>query len=356
MPRALVLATAGLKPNQLDDRENLIFPRVDYLDLKRFIDVEVINYDVYDRTKLGRFFRNLETQVRSDIYLTLLGLDSLKKHSLVFTMSERAGIPLAGFKKFLPHQKHLFTMFQSWSKRQENVISNFKLFQEMDTVAVHCQSMKKHLASLGFSPEKIVTLPYSVDEDFFASRKDVDQEKNLIVSVGEPRSRNYPLLFGAVEDLPVRLVAAASGWWYAREKERNVNGYIPPNVEIVKHLLPASLRTLYARSSFVVLPVYDQISSAGITGIMEAGYMERCVIVTRSRGIKEFIIDGETGLVIDPDNPAALREAIRYLISNPGEARRMGRNARQYFECVHNWDNYVSSMAQVISNNLARSS
>jgi glycosyltransferase involved in cell wall biosynthesis len=313
----------------------------------------VINYDVYEKTRLGKIFRKLETHLRSDLYLTLLGINALKQYNLVYTMSERAGIPMAGYKKYVRNKKHLFTMFQSWSKRQENTITQLRLYNEMNTVAVHCESMKNHLANIGFPAHNIVKLAYSVDQKFFSPRKDIEQEKNFIVTVGESRSRNYPLLFRSIENLPVKLIAAASGWWYAREKERNLTNHIPKNVKIVKHLLPSELRKLYARSSFIVLPILDQISSAGITGILEAGCMERCVIVTRSRGISEFVIDGETGILIDPDDEKALREAILYLCSSPQHAQRMGKNAREYIEYTHNWNEYVRSMAEIISNNLS---
>jgi glycosyltransferase involved in cell wall biosynthesis len=352
MPKALVLATAGLKSCQMEDKNNQYFPRVDYLELKRYIDIDIINYDVYDKTKFGGSIRFVETQIRSDLYLTILGAFALKRYSLIFTMSERAGIPFAGLKKWFFKDKHLFTMFQSWSSRQEKIISRFRLFNDMNTVAVHCNSMKKHLSNVGFSDEKIVRLPYSVDQVFFSPRKEIEQEKDFLVTVGEPRSRNYSMLFKVIEHLPVRLLAAASGWWYAREKKSNGLSHVPKNVEIVKHLPPSTLRTVYARSSFIVLPVYDQVSSAGITAILEAGCMERCVIATRSRGINEFVIHGETGIIVEQNDITALREAISHLLSSPEEARRMGRNARQYFESAHNWENYVKAMAKIIDENL----
>jgi glycosyltransferase involved in cell wall biosynthesis len=352
MPDALVLATAGLLPGQKEDTNHLLYPRVDYLELKRYVDIQIINYDAYNRTKFGGLLRLLETQISSDLYLTLLGLAAHKKFSLIFTMSERAGIPYAGLKKILPRQTHFFTMFQSWSWRQERVISNLKLYREMDTIAVHCQSMKNHLTGLGFPANKIFTVPYSVDQDFFSPRDDIDQQSDLIISIGEPRSRNYPALFCAVDNLPIRLVAAASGMWYAREKKREIKASIPANVNIVRHLSPTDLRSLYAQSSFVVLPVYNQISSAGSTVIMEAGCMERCVIVTRSRGIQDYVIDGETGIMVEPDNPEALCEAISYLHAHPEEARRMGKNARQRIEAIYNLDNYVMKLAQLITDNL----
>jgi glycosyltransferase involved in cell wall biosynthesis len=106
------------------------------------------------------------------------------------------------------------------------------------------------------------------------------------------------------------------------------------------------LRELYAKSQFVVLPVYDTVFSAGSTVVMEASSMERAVIATHSEGITDYIIDGETGILVEPNNPEALREAICKLKANPEEARRLGRNARQRVEEEYNLDIYVECIAQ----------
>jgi glycosyltransferase involved in cell wall biosynthesis len=53
--------------------------------------------------------------------------------------------------------------------------------------------------------------------------------------------------------------------------------------------------------------------------------MGRAVIVTRSEGILDYIIDGETGIVVDNGDVGALRDAVGYLNSHPEAAHRMGK-------------------------------
>jgi glycosyltransferase involved in cell wall biosynthesis len=77
--------------------------------------------------------------------------------------------------------------------------------------------------------------------------------------------------------------------------------------------------------------------------------MERCVVITRSQGIQDYVIDGETGIMVEPDNVKAWREAISYLHAHPEETRRMGKNARQRIEAIYNLDNYVAKLAQLIT-------
>jgi glycosyltransferase involved in cell wall biosynthesis len=83
---------------------------------------------------------------------------------------------------------------------------------------------------------------------------------------------------------------------------------------------------------------------------MEAGSMARAVIAFRSRGIADYIIDGETGILVEPGNDQAMREAIQYLLANPKEAKRLGENARQRILDELNLENYVENIIDVLVN------
>jgi glycosyltransferase involved in cell wall biosynthesis len=347
MSRILILATAGLKQDQLADQAHRRYPRVDYLELRRYLNVEVFDYTLYERTRLGGVLRSVETQLRSDLYLTALGLWARRRYDLVFAMSERAGIPFAAFKP--PAVRRSFvSMFQCWSERQEKVITALSLLQRMDAIAVHCQSMKDHLVQLGALAERTSILPYGVDHCFYSPVAGEPQGCDQILSVGEIRSRDYGTLFAAVEGLPIRVTVAASGNWYAREKQTQLEGRVPDNVTVTGRLASTELRKLYSRSRFVVVPVYNLVYSAGLTSILEAGSMGRAVIATRSRGLGDFVIDGETGLLVEPGDAEGMREAIRYLLAHPAEARRLGSNARQRIEEKQNLDLYVQEMARFL--------
>jgi glycosyltransferase involved in cell wall biosynthesis len=347
MNRILLLATAGLKPGQLNDTTHRRYPRVDYLELQRLMDAEVFNYTLYNQTRLGAFFRHLETQLRSDLYLTAMGLWARREYGLVCAMSERVGIPFAALN-LLRGRRPLISTFKCWSDRQEKVITKLDLLRKMDGIIVHCRSMKEHLVKLGAPAGRIHILRYGVDHHFFSPAAAGEPQPNRIMSIGETRSRDYQTLFEAVSDLPAQLMVAASGSWYAREKERQLQTTIPANVTVTGRLPIGEVRALYGRSQFVVLPVHDVIYSAGLTGILEAGCMARAVIATRSRGITEFIVDGETGILVDPGDVAAMREAICYLLTHPEEARRMGHNARRRIEEEQNMDLYVQETAHLL--------
>jgi len=349
MVNTLVLATAGLKPDQLADTEHIRYSRVDYLELQRLIDADVLNYTAYDRTKLGRLYRYLETQIRSDLYLALRSVLIKSSYKTIFAMSERVGIPLAGIYKAFHGDNRFVAMFQCWSQRQEQTITRLKLLPSIDTILVHCNSMKQHLVKLGAPAERVHVIPYSRDHRFFSplSTK-VEQQSNFIMSLGETRSRDYGTLFQAVDGLPVELLVAASGAWDAREKNMKIPGAVPQNTTLVKHIPLVELRELYARTQFVVVPVHETVYSAGATVVLEAMSMGRAVIATRSPGLLDYIIDGESGILVEPGDIKSWREAIQYLLSHPKEAHRMGQNGRQRVEQELNLDVYVERLANIL--------
>ncbi len=65
---------------------------------------------------------------------------------------------------------------------------------------------------------------------------------------------------------------------------------------------------------------------------LEAMMFSRPVISCRAGGIPEVVDDGETGLLVEPDDARALADALRTLIDDPDLRRRMGVAARRRYE------------------------
>lgn len=345
----LSIATASVHDEQLKDVHHERFPRVDYLELQRLLNTELLDYSSYEKYTIGEAFRKLETHLRSDIYLATLGWRQSHNHELVFAWSERAGIPLAAYKRFLASEHCFVTMFQCWSDRQKFAITKLNLIPTMDKIVVHCQNMKDMFLGLGAANDQVRVIHYSIDQKFFAPSLNISQVPGRIASVGESRSRNYAGLFQAVKGLPVHLEVAGYGHWYAREKRNLLNRALPDNVSLSRHLSQFELKSFYARSQFVVLPVQDLVYSAGATVTLEAGAMARAVVAFRSKGITDYIIDGQTGILVEPGNVKAMRDAIRYLLSNPAEAKRLGDNARQRIVEELNLESYVGNLAKLLA-------
>ena len=86
------------------------------------------------------------------------------------------------------------------------------------------------------------------------------------------------------------------------------------------------MRNIMRASDCVILPsVSENLSIAIIEAMMAA----TPAIVTRVGGMPELIQDGVTGRIVPARSPAALREAILWMLANRERARRLGEQARQ---------------------------
>jgi glycosyltransferase involved in cell wall biosynthesis len=67
-------------------------------------------------------------------------------------------------------------------------------------------------------------------------------------------------------------------------------------------------------------------SPLSVMEYMEAG---KPVVATRVGGIPDLVVDGETGLLTEPQDPAALAAAVGQLLRDPARARGMGTAGRE---------------------------
>jgi glycosyltransferase involved in cell wall biosynthesis len=83
---------------------------------------------------------------------------------------------------------------------------------------------------------------------------------------------------------------------------------------------------VYRQAQVVALPSMGE----GLpTALLEAAACERPIVATDVPGCREVVLDGETGLLVPPNDPAALAAAVERLLDDPALRRRLGKNARQ---------------------------
>lgn len=90
----------------------------------------------------------------------------------------------------------------------------------------------------------------------------------------------------------------------------------------------------YQRATVFVLPSRQE--PFGIA-ILEAGAFGLPVVASRVGGIPEIITDGEHGLLVAPDDAAALAQSLKTLLDAPIDAQAMGRRLHQRVMTGFTW-------------------
>ncbi|MBF0447282.1 MAG: glycosyltransferase family 4 protein [Magnetococcales bacterium] len=77
----------------------------------------------------------------------------------------------------------------------------------------------------------------------------------------------------------------------------------------------------------------------------EAMAMGLPVIASRTGGLAELVVDGETGLLVPANDPIALSAAILFLLDNPEQARRMGQAGQKRAQALYTASRYIEQIS-----------
>lgn len=89
---------------------------------------------------------------------------------------------------------------------------------------------------------------------------------------------------------------------------------------------PEEVRTLLGEAWAMVVPSIYEGMPLVVLEAMEAG---TAVVASAVSGIPEVVVDGETGWLVPPEDPAALARALAEVVADPSEARRRGAAGRR---------------------------
>ncbi len=133
----------------------------------------------------------------------------------------------------------------------------------------------------------------------------LDPATQLVLCAGQPDTDG---LAAEVTGLVTGLQAARSGViWLARLPNRAV-------IQLLTHATVFACPSLYEPLGIVNL---------------EAMACGTAVVASRVGGIPEVVVDGDTGLLVPPGDPAALADALNVLVHDPDLAVAMGSRGRK---------------------------
>jgi glycosyltransferase involved in cell wall biosynthesis len=157
---------------------------------------------------------------------------------------------------------------------------------------------------------------------------------NLSAEVGIESEPPHVLYAGrlSAEKGVLELVAAAEGLELVVAGDGPLRERVPAALGFVPH---DELQRLYARAAVVACP--SRREGFGVA-CLEAMAHARPVVATSVGGLRDLVVDGETGLVVPPRDPAALRAALRRLLADRELRERLGAAGRERAGSRFSWE------------------
>jgi len=117
----------------------------------------------------------------------------------------------------------------------------------------------------------------------------------------------------------------------------------------------SDLPTVYNLCDVFVMPnrvtegtdLQGDIEGFGIS-FLEAGACEKPVVAGRSGGAVEAVLDGNTGLLVDPQSEKKIADALQRLLEAPQFSESLGRQARQRIGREFDWRILAAQVEEIL--------
>lgn len=274
------------------------------------------------------------------------------KPSLIFiTMFHPWMVPLVLYTKlFMPKTviafiRHNPLNFESIGSGMFNKILNFLenlLTNNSDYIITLSESVREEIISKVHIPSyRIFSIKLgahkSVCKDWSHSGFLKDGVLRLLFFGRILNYKGIDTLIEAFEDLkkegfPVKLTIAGEGtidgYWMKKIEELDIRlmNYWVSEEELCK---------LLAETDIVVLP-YKEASQSGPASISLA--LGIPVIATKVGGLKEQVRDGTNGILVEPNSPKALAEAVRKILKEPALLKKFSEGAKKLSDSEFSWE------------------
>ncbi|HZT46179.1 MAG TPA: glycosyltransferase family 4 protein [Gaiellaceae bacterium] len=186
-----------------------------------------------------------------------------------------------------------------------------------------CASHELAQAARSLGARDVRVIPPGVDVP--AAPREPDEPPHVLYSGRLSAEKGVLELVEAARGLP--LVVAGDG--PLRDRVPGALGWVPHD----------ELLRLYERAAVVACP--SRREGFGVA-CAEAMAHARPVVASDVGGLRDLVVDGETGLLVPPGDVNALRAAVERLLGDAELRRRLGAAARQRIQARFTWERAVS--------------
>ena len=309
---ASCLSEKGHRNDLLAHPEGRLFDRAQGLPIRTFPLVVRNDFDL-------RPIRSLRRLIRNERY-DVVHLHTKRAHALALWLPRSAGGP-----------KYVVTRRMDYAERA-GWYTQYLYGRRVDGVVAISGSVLSALISAGVAPERIRLIHDGIDADRFRPAAGRPRQSLPVISaiaVLEERKGHRVLLEAAA-----RLKAQGHHAKYLLAGEGSLRSELQRQAERLGLAEEARFLgfvadpvSVLAKTDLFVMPSISEGLGVAALEAMAAG---KAVIASRVGGLAEVIVDGVTGLLVAPGNPAELASAIARLLKQPKLAEELGTKAAEH--------------------------
>jgi len=233
-----------------------------------------------------------------------------------------------------------------------------ELFKNAAAIIAVSRDMQQQLIRLGASEKKVEYNPYGVDLNLFQVTQP-EQNPPTFVSIGRFADKKAPHLsiiaFQEVVDLvpkaKLKMIGDGSLLESCRCLVQSLN--LAEQVEFLGSCPHKEVaKAMQGARAFVQHSVKTSYGDCEGTpnAVLEAGACGLPVIATRHAGIKDVVIENETGLLVEEKDVKAMSEHMLTLAKNPELASQMGKAARERIQKNFTIEKSIQQLQNIIHN------
>lgn len=244
----------------------------------------------------------------------------------------------------LPRDKPVVVTYQSDVVRQKNLLRLYKplmnwFLRRANVVVATTENYARTSEVLQHFKDKLQIIPLGLDESIFPTVSNEQVQK-----LGERVGRDFFLFIGVLRyykglhvlleavagtDIPVVIAGDGPEGAVLREQAGQLGA---ANVQFLGRVSEAEKVALLKLSRGVVFPSHVRSEAYGVTLLEGLAFSKPLISTELGTGTSFVNLHDETGLVVPPSDPTALRQAMETLRHDTQLAQRFGQAGRKRYE------------------------
>ncbi len=241
-----------------------------------------------------------------------------------------------------------------------------KHFRRAEKIIAVSNFTAQEIVKIGIPKEKVTVIPDGVDPEKFKpglnsatveTRHNLSDKKVILTVSHLVKRKGHANVIRALpsvlEKVPqaIYLIVGRGAEEDNLRKLAQASGILD-SVVFAGYVPDEELPLYYNACHVFIMPSYEIKEEGDVEGFgivfLEANACGKPVIGGRSGGVVDAVIDGETGLLVDPLNTEEISTALVRLLTDESLAKRLGQRGRKRVENELNWQKVAEKIREIM--------